>query len=438
MSDAGSAAWEARRSPSPRRVGEVRGAFERDRARLIHSAAFRRLQAKSQVLGIGDGDFHRTRLTHSMEAAQIGAGVRKVLLSRYPEKARLLPDRDLVESLGLAHDLGHPPFGHEGERALNYCVVRASGRRMGFEGNGQTLRLLSRLESHTSGFGLNLTRRTLLGVLKYPVPFSRVAPQAWPPLEPRPLNLLDWYPPKCYHDEEQDVVDWLLAPLDGPTRAYLGQVDPPSETDGRGVPRCRGLDASLLELADDIAYGTHDLEDGVALGLIRREDAEVLDVLARATPWARRHGLSRAVRALWVPQTRKSAVGTLVHALVTSSRLVTVEASVHPLAGLNSILLPEAQTFLCHLKSLVERHMIEITPVRTMRFRAQQMLIALYDALMSEPEHLLPRDFARRLDGGEDAARVTADYVSGMTDAFATRVYERLYLPEGGTVFERT
>jgi dGTPase len=432
----GASALTARRQPSPRRGGEVRSAYERDRARLIHSAAFRRLQAKTQVLGIGDGDFHRTRLTHSMEAAQIGAGVRKVLLARHPERASLLPERDLVEGLGLAHDLGHPPFGHEGERAVNYAVLRASGLAFGFEANGQTLRLVARLESHTPGAGLNLTRRTLLGLLKYPVPFSRAAPSRWPPIEPRPLNLTPWSPPKCYHDEEADIVAWLIEPFDADSRAYLEALEPPASPDAPGRARHKGLDASILDLADDIAYGTHDLEDGVALGLIRREDVADLEEAAR-TPWGRRWGLGRALADLFAPATRKSAVGALVHALVTASRLVTVEGAVDPLLGVNAVLVPEAERLLGLLKAVVTRRMIEIPPVRTMRFRAQQMLIALFEALASDPEHLLPGDFARRCQEGEAAARVVADYVSGMTDAFATRAYERLYLPETSTVFER-
>lgn len=432
------AALSARRGPTGRRVRDVRGPYERDRARIIHSAAFRRLQAKTQVLGSGDGDFHRTRLTHSMEAAQIGTGVLQILARRSPELAPLLPARDLVESLGLAHDLGHPPFGHEGERALNYAVVRASGGREGFEGNGQTLRLCARLEAHTPGYGLNLTRRTLFGLLKYPAPFSRVAPRLWPPFEPRPLNLSAWYPPKCYHDDEAEVVEWLLAPLDADSRAYLAAIEEalPDQPEARGRPAHKGLDASILELADDIAYGTHDLEDGVALGLIRPEHLDGLRRLGRSA-WARRQGLDRAVDALFEAGRRKAAVGVLVHALVTSGRLVRVERAVDPLVGVNAALSAEAGELLALLKGVVTRQMIEIPAVRTMRFRAQQMLIALFEALLSDPLHLLPADFAHRVAQGEAAHRVAADYVSGMTDAFATRAYERLYLPEGETLFER-
>jgi dGTPase len=426
-----------RRGPTGWRSGDVRGPYERDRARIIHSAAFRRLQAKTQVLGIG-GDFHRTRLTHSMEAAQIGTGVLKILRLRNPSAASHLPERDLVESLGLAHDLGHPPFGHEGETALNYAVLRASAGREGFEGNGQTLRLCARLESHTPGYGLNLTRRTLLGLLKYPVPFSRAAPRAWPPFEPRPLLLGPWYPPKCYHDDETDVVDWLLVPFDADTRAHLTALRPPPGDDmARGGAAHKGLDASILELCDDIAYGTHDLEDGVALGLIQREHLEALAAAVRV-PWGRRLGLGRALDELFEPPRRKAAVGVLVNALVTASQLTTVEAAVDPLAGLNAVLTPEAAELLRLLKAVIGRHMIEIVQVRTMRFRAQQMIIALFEALLSDPEHLLPSDFARRVLEGEAPVRVAADYVSGMSDAYATRAYERLYLPEGETLFERT
>ena len=163
-----------RRDSSPlERDMDHRGDFERDLARLIHSAAFRRLQAKTQVLGIGEGDFHRTRLTHSMEVAQIAKAIAGNLRNRNEVDQAVkayLPDDDLVFFEGLAHDLGHPPFGHGGEIALDYSM-REHG---GFEGNGQTLRILAKLEAHTPQFGLNPTRRSLLAILKYPVCYSQV------------------------------------------------------------------------------------------------------------------------------------------------------------------------------------------------------------------------------------------------------------------------
>lgn len=149
---------------------DTRDEYEHDRSRVIHSAGFRRLQGKTQVLGISEGDFHRTRLTHSMEVAQIGRGIVQDLKSRYrTEVTKVLPPENLIETQCLIHDFGHPPFGHAGERELNECMLEWGG----FEGNGQTLRLVARLEPHTPQKGLNLTRRTLLGVLKYPVAYSK-------------------------------------------------------------------------------------------------------------------------------------------------------------------------------------------------------------------------------------------------------------------------
>lgn len=439
-------AWlKERRAPrAERRPGDVRSPFERDRARIIHSAAFRRLQAKTQVLGIGDGDFHRTRLTHSMETAQIGAGVRKVLARRSSAgttrpTAFLLGERDLTEALGLAHDLGHPPFGHEGEAALHYCVLRASEAQAGFEANGQTLRLLARLESHTPGYGLDLTRRTLLGVLKYPVPFRHLRPEAFAAFEPPPLYLPPWRPPKCYLDEEEDVVAWLLAPFSDADRRYLTSFTPAQGREA-GRPQHKTLDAGLLEIADDIAYGTHDLEDGIALGLIRpdmlREGDPSCAAILRSL-WGRRHGLAAFADAVFDPARRKTSVGALVNALVTSVRIETVEPSLHPLVGTQVRLDPDAEMLLERLKRVVERHMIDIPQVRTIRFRAQQMVIALFSAYLSDPLHLMPREFAERVEHGEAAWRVVADYVSGMTDAYATRAYARLYLPREDPAFER-
>ena len=154
------------------RPDDVRTAYERDRSRVIHSAGFRRLQSKTQVMGVGEGDFHRTRLTHSIECAQVGTGLldqltRSDALSR--ELAEWMPPRPLVEAACFAHDLGHPPFGHGGEQAL-FRQMRAHG---GFEGNAHTLRLLTRLEkAKEPDWGINPTRRLVLAVLKYPAAYS--------------------------------------------------------------------------------------------------------------------------------------------------------------------------------------------------------------------------------------------------------------------------
>ena len=145
-----------------RRPSDVRGEYGRDDARIVHSAGFRRLQGKTQVMGVAEGDFHRTRLTHSIEVAQIGCGILAVLKRRHADDevaARWLPSRASVAAACHAHDLGHPPFGHGGEAALQECMVSSGG----FEGNAQTLRMIVALERHHVEGGLNPTRRTLLG-----------------------------------------------------------------------------------------------------------------------------------------------------------------------------------------------------------------------------------------------------------------------------------
>lgn len=148
-----------------KRDGDHRTAFQRDKARIMHSAAFRRLQAKTQIMGVGISDFYRTRLTHSLEAAQIGTGIAAQLAQQHPELAKVLElDEHLIETICLAHDIGHPPFGHGGEIALHYMMHQHGG----FEGNGQTFRILTKLEAYTENDGMNLARRSLLGVIKYP------------------------------------------------------------------------------------------------------------------------------------------------------------------------------------------------------------------------------------------------------------------------------
>ena len=231
--------------------------FEIDYARVIHSGSFRSLQGKTQILSLGDDDFYRTRLTHSLEVAQIASGIVQSLhAAPLPENAsKLLPTTPLISAIGLAHDLGHPPYGHGGEVALNYCM-RHDG---GFEGNAQTLRILTSLESFSEKDGADLTRRSLLGVLKYPAPFSRLADATLTPqLLAGPssfaaLDLAACKPPKAIFDEEHEVLNWILEPFCEADRERFVSIR--SVDGGHDRTIHKSLDSSIMDAADEIAVG---------------------------------------------------------------------------------------------------------------------------------------------------------------------------------------
>lgn len=262
--------WLERRSGWKKKSQDARTPGDIDYGRVIHSASFRRLQGKTQILNLGDSDFYRTRLTHSLEVAQIAAGLGAQLRHKFPDHDAInyVPDRSMMQAIACTHDLGHPPFGHGGEVALNYCM-RENG---GFEGNGQTLRILSRLEKFSEADGADLSREALLGVLKYPVAYSSAAN---PKIAPRMLAdtsgtpLLDRKaskPPKCYMDSEADVVSWLLQPLSDGDRTLLQTCDPKPSKHAKA--RHKSFACSIMDLADDISFGIHDMEDALALRLV--------------------------------------------------------------------------------------------------------------------------------------------------------------------------
>ena len=227
--------WEHRQSQWRPQPDDKRTPFDVDYSRIVHSASFRRLQGKTQIFSLGDSDFYRTRLTHSIEVGQIATGITKQLQGQLPGHAALefLPPDVLVQTLSFAHDLGHPPFGHGGEIALNYCM-RNSG---GFEGNGQTLRILAHLERFSAENGADLTRRSLLGILKYPCRYSKLMMADTATINNTTsrtfIDRKKFSPPKCYLDTEINVVRWILEPLADADRKYFEEF---STTD-TGVKR---------------------------------------------------------------------------------------------------------------------------------------------------------------------------------------------------------
>ncbi|QDQ27407.1 dNTP triphosphohydrolase [Chitinimonas arctica] len=441
-----------RLGPDSGRAFETRSANERDYARIVHSAAFRRLQGKTQTLGVGESDFPRTRLTHSLEVSRVGVGIVHSLKKRlgkgddglglpavkHAEVTELMPSDQLMQSICLAHDIGHPPFGHGGEVALNFHMRHFGG----FEGNGQTLRILSRLEAYTPQHGMNLTRRALLGVLKYPLPFSAVVNSSlWPEggnLADHPIERMK--PPKCYLDSEQDVVNWLLEPFSEQDRGYLQASQPISEF-GHGKPLCKAFDTSIMELADDISYGVHDLEDAVSLGLVRRDDwRHTFDVQAQAAELPGWFDEPRLFGLFFgQPYERKEAIGEIVHRLMLGIQLSADERFEHVLLAHQAVLpAPERHLLRC-LHGMVVRHVIGLPAVQMLEYKGQQMVSELFRVFAGDPRRFLPEALVRR--HGEaasktDALRVVCDHVASLSDDHAARLYQKLFLPKMGSAFD--
>ncbi|WKE66872.1 anti-phage deoxyguanosine triphosphatase [Gallaecimonas kandeliae] len=431
-----STTWSARASDRQQaRIEDHRSPFQRDRARILHSAAFRRLQAKTQVLGVGQSDFYRTRLTHSLEAAQIGTGILAQLKIKHPEQQPLLAEDALIDALCLAHDIGHPPFGHGGEVALNY-LMRDHG---GFEGNAQTLRILAKLEPYTETNGMDLCRRTLLGVLKYPV-LQSAASGVLPPLpaSARQLKAGDWHPAKALYDEDKDSLDWILAPLGQGDREHFCALQPGKPGQRHGRAGFKSLDCSIMELGDDIAYGIHDMEDAIVLGLVDREAWEG-EVASKVRGLELPLDIDALGAQLFSGQhhLRKQAIGTLVNSLITAVRLREMAGFEEPLLAWNAALPEPHHLLLEACKQFVLHQVIQRPELQLLEYKGQQMVMALFEALASDPARLLPAGTRARWQAAGESPRVIADYISGMTDEYASRLYGSLFLPKAGTIFER-
>ncbi len=438
-----------------------RDPFERDRARIIHSFAFRRLQSKTQIFALTESAFLRTRLTHTLEVSNIGraltAVVNRDIWPGYPlgtvkEEYESLGgpvDTSLIEAACLAHDLGHPPFGHRGEEALNHCVwTRWPGRDNGFEGNGQTLRLLTSdtLEVHGERHGLNLSRATMQAVLKYPALYgSLVNPARYPDAADCP-PFKPWAPPKCIHNEEAVLLDWLLAPFPASDREEFLRFEQREGKHARTLHKT--LEASIVELADDIAYGTHDVEDAFFSKLISPErilsymprekfdDPGVYDAYAALITQMGRGSGGAQRDAVFE---KKEAASALISRLITATCLTENTAFVHPRLRWNVTLPADDRIVLDALKDSVYVHVINGPAVQSLEYRGGIIIEKMFEAFLEAPEllggkhgHLL-----REAETAEQRLRTLADYIAGMTDTYAERTYNRLFQPGSGSVFDR-
>jgi dGTPase len=386
--------------------GSGRGPFVRDRARVLHSSALRRLAAKTQVVAVGSGDFPRTRLTHSLECAQIGREL----------GAALGCDPDLVDAACLAHDIGHPPFGHNGESALAQLAADCGG----FEGNAQSLRLVTRLEAKVPGAGLNLTRATLDATLKYPW----VGPET-DSLAPGKYG--------CYADDAP-IFEWVRA----------------------GAPHDRScLEAQVMDWADDVAYSVHDLEDGLHAGLVTldklRDPAEQqavasLTLSAYCKPgsasvpeltevfaglleldcWPRDFDGSLASSAAV-----KHLTSELIGRLCGAAEHATRPAGHPPLARYEADLtVPHQQRLECALlKGVTAHYVMSRSGAAAAQARERELIGELAEAVLAGAPMTLDAVFRPEFAAAEDDAarlRIVVDQIASLTDTSAIAWHQRL------------
>jgi dGTPase len=400
--------------PPKRVVAPEREPFERDRARVVHAASSRRLAAKTQVLGPQSDDFVRNRLTHSLEVAQVARDLARAL-GCHP---------DIVETAALAHDLGHPPFGHNGERVLAELAEPCGG----FEGNAQTLRLLTRLEAKTFSAGgvsagLNLTRATLDACTKYPWAREQAQPPTGTHADGSPRVVVKF----GVYDDDRPVFDWLRA----------GRDD-----------RRQCLEAQVMDLADDIAYSVHDVEDGVVAGRIdlsRLDDEAVFDTTrAWYLPDASDEDLRPVLAALrsvdgWPTAaydgsrrslaTLKNLTSDLIGRFCGAAQQATWASGDGPFVRYDAdLVVPEAARLEIAVLKGVAAHYVMQADDRVVAMERQRELMAeLVTGLVERPT-LDPAFLADFEAATDDAGRLRAviDQVASLTDASAATWHDRV------------
>jgi dGTPase len=435
--------WTQRRHGQKlERQGDHRTPYQRDKARILHSAAFRRLQAKTQVLGAGISDFYRTRLTHSLEASQIGQGIAAQLRNKYAELTQHLDLNDtLIEALCLAHDIGHPPYGHGGEVALHY-MMRNHG---GFDGNGQTFRIVTKLEPYTAKHGMNLSRRTLLGLIKYPnyLPQLDQPPQGQDSVSHREVKASLWHPPKGLYECDQGSFEWLLEGFSTQDIQRFMQFDSTGNSHHKTL--YKSFDCSIMELADDIAYGIHDLEDAIVMGIVNQSQffQEVTDPLLKLDiDWMNQYIVALSEKLFsHHHHERKDAIGALVNCFITNIEINEIAPEFEQdLLKYNAVFPTPFNQALSIFKAYVFNRVIRKPEIQMLEYKGQQIVMELFQAFASDPQRLLPVNTRQRWSEAHDAGngqRVIADYISGMTDGFASKLYGSLFMPTSAVVTEK-
>lgn len=420
-----------RKTPSESKRKGYRDEFERDYGRIIHSPAFRRLQGKTQVFGPAEGDFHRTRLTHTLEVSQIARGIAIHL----NEEAELLNeingkiDISLIEAASLAHDLGHPPYGHQGERALNKCMRKFDS---GFEGNAHTFRLLTSLDIDNS---LNLTRATLLGITKYPIIFDNAVNRVVYEKKNKP-------PKSNIFSEDKAYFDWLIDKFNKYDKEYYTRTS--SKTDDHTKTINKTLECSILEIADDIAYATHDLQDVLKFRLLDLEDfkSALNDVFSSSEKF------KPVVQSSLKLKATEPSFDSLLREIITSLidifiRDIKINIPDNNLQSLRlkykASLGPESRQMIELLSSkLIHKKVIESQRLQTLEWKGGFIVERLFETLMNDDNLLLLPNDKRNInkENDKEKARVICDYIAGMTDKFAENFYKRLHESNGGRLFD--
>lgn len=389
-------------------------------------------------MGLGESDFYRTRLTHSIEVAQIASGITEYLKDKYPADVPngIYPPIQLIESIALIHDIGHPPFGHGGEVALNYAMHKNGG----FEGNAQTLRIATKLGESSDDDGLNLTRRTLLGLIKYPYVYSKMVVDSVYDTNKSSLNISSFKPPKCIFDCDNVAFDFVCEPFSQKDKLEFTTPKPPSDKHFR--PNHKSFDTSIMELADDIAYGVHDLEDSIALKLVTQKQweskvASIIGDLAGNYPFP--CGVDDISRKLFSEEgrVRKNAIGVLVNFFIENIKIKKKSVFSHDLLDYSAYMDDDVRRTLDVLQGFVVQEVIKTPEVQTLEYKGQQMIIKIFEALLANPKTLLHKKYYKRYERTGDLERHICDYIAGTTDDYATRLYHKIFTPSTGSIFDK-
>ncbi len=400
---------------------EYRSAYQVDRDRVIHTPAFRGLQSKTQVFWSGEYDFYRTRLTHSLEVAQIGRSICHWLKHSSPILSEdYYIDSDLVEACCLAHDLGHPPFGHAGERSLNH-LMESSG---GFEGNAQTLRLLTERIFSVSKKGMNPTRAFVDGVLKYKTLWSEL------------VSLHDKAPHNHFiYDAQEKYLDWVLG----------GRDFPVEYTPGDARDAFRSIELQIMDWSDDTAYSLNDIADSVKAGFITVE---------RVEKWAESNGynfheepalkdLLQAIRKGNVDVMMSKKIGRFIHAssLKEAQNFMSAVSNRYKYDLVQD---PACVAELCIYKKLAYEVVFSSPALNQLEYKGDLLLREIWNVLEKRyiaqegaDFNLLAEDAATEIEtigSLQEKQRILCDQIAAMTDGSAARFYKRLTVPDFGSI----